>query len=88
MAKMREIKRRIKSVDNTRQITKTMEMVAAAKIKKAQKKIEAARPYAVRMMDVLSNVASYVGKAEHPLLEVHDPQVKTLVVVITSDRGC
>lgn len=87
MAKTREIKRRIKSVDNTRQITKTMEMVAAAKIKRAQDKIEAARPYAFQMMEVLAKVAQYAREAYHPLLEVREPTKKTALLVLTSDRG-
>lgn len=87
MAKTREIKRRIKSVDNTRQITKTMEMVAAAKIKRAQDRIEAARPYAFQMMEVLANLAEHTKQISHPLLEVREPAKRTVLVVITSDRG-
>lgn len=87
MSKSREIKRRIRSVDNTCQITKTMEKVAAAKIKKAQERIESARPYALKMMDVLYNVAHYVSSEEHPLLEVHDPIEKVLIVTVSSNRG-
>lgn len=87
MTKVREIKRRIRSVDSTRQITKTMEMVAAAKIRKAQEGIESARPYAIKMMEVLSDVAQYVGEGEHPLLEIHPSIEKVLVLALTSDRG-
>ncbi len=87
MTKVREIKRRIKSVDSTQQITKTMEMVAAAKIRKAQEGIESARPYAMKMMEVLSDVAQYVGEGEHPLLEIHPSIEKVLVLALTSDRG-
>ncbi len=87
MAKGRDIGRRIKSVDNTRQITRTMEMVATAKIRKAQERIEAARPYALAMMDVLAKVAANVEAAEHPLLQVHDEMRRAIVLVLTSDRG-
>jgi len=87
MAKTREIKRRIKSVDNTRQITKTMEMVAAAKIKRAQDRIEAARPYAFQMMEVLAKLAEHTKQVSHPLLEIREPAKRTVLVVITSDRG-
>ncbi len=87
MAKVREIRRQIKSIDSTRQITKTMEMVAGAKIRRAQGRIEAARPYALKMMEVLYNVAAFVRGTTHPLLETHDPIEKALVVVFTSDRG-
>lgn len=87
MEKAREIKKRIRSVQNTRQITKTMEMVAAAKIKKAQEQIEAARPYALKMMDVLHSVARHVPEGEHPLLELHDPVERVIILVLTSNRG-
>ena len=64
-----------------------MEMVAAAKIRKAQEGIESARPYAMKMMEVLSDVAQYVGEGEHPLLEIHPSIEKVLVLALTSDRG-
>ncbi|MRS12205.1 MAG: ATP synthase F1 subunit gamma [Actinobacteria bacterium] len=87
MPNLRDIKQRIVSVQSTRQITRTMEMVATAKIKRAQEKIEAARPYAFAMMEVLSNVARYVQNATHPLLEEHAERSRIVVVTITSDRG-
>jgi len=87
MANLRDIKQRIVSVQSTSQITRTMEMVATAKIKKAQEKIEAARPYAFAMMEVLGNVARFVQGASHPLLEEHAERRRVLVVTITSDRG-
>lgn len=87
MPNLRDIKGRITSVESTRQITRTMEMVATAKIKKAQERIEAARPYALSMMEVLSNVARYAKGAEHPLLEEHEKLNRIVVVTITSDRG-
>jgi F-type H+-transporting ATPase subunit gamma len=87
MAQAREIRRRIKSVDNTRQITKTMEMVATAKIKRAQEQIEAARPYAFKMIEVLGNVAQDAQASQHPLLTVHDPIERVMILSLTSDRG-
>ncbi len=87
MANLRDIKKRIGSVESTRQITRTMEMVATAKIKKAQAKIEAARPYALSMMEVLGNVARYAKGAEHPLLEEHEDRKRIVVIAVTSDRG-
>ncbi len=72
MANLRDIKKRIVSVQSTRQITRTMEMVSTAKIKKAQERIEAARPYALAMMELLGNVTRYASGAAHPLLEEHD----------------
>lgn len=87
MAQMRVIRRRIRSVENTRQITRTMEMVATAKIKRAQERIEAARPYAVKMMEVLLNVSRHVRRGDHPLLEVREPANNVIIVVLTSNRG-
>ena len=87
MPNLRDIKKRIGSVQSTRQITRTMEMVATAKIKKAQEKIESARPYSFAMMEVLGNVARFVQGASHPLLEEHEERKRVMVVTITSDRG-
>jgi F-type H+-transporting ATPase subunit gamma len=87
MPNLRDIQDRIGSVNSTKQITRTMEMVATAKIKKAQERIESARPYALAMMEVLSNVARFVQGASHPLLEVHPERKRTVIIAITSDRG-
>jgi F-type H+-transporting ATPase subunit gamma len=87
MANLRDIQKRITSTQSTRQITRTMEMVATARIKRAQSRIESARPYALAMMEVLGNVARYVAGASHPLLEEHDERKRVLVIAITSDRG-
>ncbi|MHB8761876.1 MAG: ATP synthase F1 subunit gamma [Coriobacteriia bacterium] len=87
MPNLRDIKQRIVSVQSTRQITRTMEMVATAKIRKAQERIESARPYAFSMVEVLQNVARYVQGATHPLLEEHPERTRIVAVVITSDRG-
>lgn len=87
MANLRDIKKRIDSVKSTRQITRTMEMVSTAKIKRAQERIESARPYALKMMEVLGNVARYVQGASHPLLEEHEKHERAVLVLITSDRG-
>lgn len=82
----REIKRRIKSIKNTRQITKAMKMVAAAKLRRAQEKAEAARPYARKIQEVIASIASGSSSAKHPMLESR-PVKKTGYIVITSDRG-
>jgi len=87
MANLRDIKKRITSVQSTRQITRTMEMVATAKIKKAQERIEAARPYALAMMELLGNVRRYASSATHPLLEERTERNRIVVIAITSDRG-
>ena len=87
MATLRDIKASISSMNSTRQITRTMEMVATAKIKKAQERIESARPYALAMMEVLENVARFVRGVSHPLLELHPERRRIVAIAITSDRG-
>jgi len=87
MPNLRDIKRRIGSVHSTSQITRTMEMVATAKIKKAQERIEAARPYALAMMELLGNVRRYASGASHPLLAEREDRRRVVVIAVTSDRG-
>jgi F-type H+-transporting ATPase subunit gamma len=87
MPNLRDIQKRITSVQSTRQITRTMEMVATAKIRKAADRIESARPYALAMMEVLGNVARFVQGATHPLLEEHAKRERVIVIAIVSDRG-
>ncbi len=86
MASAQDIRRRIKSVKNTQQITKAMKMVAAAKLRRAQEAVTSARPFALKIREVLSRVAAASGGASHPLLEVREIK-KTAYVVITADRG-
>ncbi|MBM7853731.1 F-type H+-transporting ATPase subunit gamma [Desulfohalotomaculum tongense] len=87
MASARDIRRRIKSVKSTQQITKAMKMVAAAKMRRAQEAVTAARPYATKLTDVLGRVSAAAGgSVSHPLLEVREPQ-KTAYIIITADRG-
>jgi len=86
MPTLRDIKRRIRSVENTQQITKAMEMVAAAKLRKAQARVEAARPYGLKMQQMLESLASAAAGLENPLFEERDVN-KKLLVVVTSDRG-
>ncbi len=86
MANLKEIRKRIQSVKNTQQITSAMKMVAAAKLKKAQERIEKARPYAQKMADVLASLALRTHQKAHPLLMRRE--VKNIaLVVVTSDRG-
>jgi F-type H+-transporting ATPase subunit gamma len=87
MANLRDIQKRITSTQSTRQITRTMEMVATAKIRKAADRIESARPYALAMMEVLGNVARFTGGASHPLLESHESRARVVVIAVASDRG-
>lgn len=87
MAKgIREIRRSIKSTKNTRQITKAMKMVAAAKLRRNQEKAEAARPYADKIQEVIASIASGTNGSKHPMLQTR-PVKKTGYIVITSDRG-
>jgi F-type H+-transporting ATPase subunit gamma len=87
MPNLRDIKKRITSTQSTMQITRTMEMVSTAKIRKAQERIESARPYAMAMVEVLGNVARFVQGASHPLLEEHAERKRVVIVSVTSDRG-
>ncbi|QDX91637.1 F0F1 ATP synthase subunit gamma [Brevibacterium sp. JNUCC-42] len=83
---IREVKRRIKSVKNTRQITKAMKMVSTAKLRRAQDQAQAARPYAQKVQDVVASIASGSTSFKHPMLQTR-PVKKTGYIVITSDRG-
>ncbi|ASA24529.1 ATP synthase F1 subunit gamma [Paenibacillus donghaensis] len=83
---MRDIKRQIKSVQNTRQITKAMEMVAASKLRKAQEKAIAARPYSEKLKEVVSSIAAGTEGIQHPML-VSRPVKRTGYLIVTSDRG-
>jgi len=84
---LKDIKRRITSVQKTQQITRAMRMVAGAKLRRAQEAIEAARPYAERMRATLSEVARAQRDVEHPLLEEREKIRSVELVVVTSDRG-
>jgi len=86
MANLLDIRRRIRSVKNTQQITKAMKTVSAAKLRRAQDRMFDARPYADQLRTVLGNLSARVGDLSHPLLEVR-PEARILVVVVTSDRG-
>jgi len=84
---LKDIKRRIGSVQNTQKITSAMKMVAAAKLRRAQEATERARPYAERMRATLEEVASGMGTVEHPLFEVRENVRSLELIVLTSDRG-
>jgi len=85
MSTMREIRRRIRSVENTRKITSAQKMVAAAKLRRAQEAAQAARPYAEKMREVINSLAQGT-RSNHPML-VSRPIKKTGYLIITSDRG-
>ena len=89
MANLKDLKNRISSVKNTRKITKAMQMVAAAKLRRAQESAEQSRPYAERFMGVLSGLAASVGKSEGApkLLRGTGEDQVHLLVVMTAERG-
>src|SRR5438093_11546066 len=89
MPSLIDLRRRIRSVKNTQQITKAMKMVAASKLRRAQERIMNARPYAVQMHRVLWSVAARVDTAIHPLLErrASTGAGQTLVIVVTGEKG-
>jgi F-type H+-transporting ATPase subunit gamma len=89
MPSLIDLRRRIRAVKNTQQITKAMKMVAASKLRRAQERIMNARPYAVQMQRVLGSVAARVDPSIHPLLTQREPRAdaKTLLIVVTGDKG-
>src|SRR4051794_34489838 len=87
MATTRQIRQRIKVAKNIQQITKAMKMVAAARLKRAQDRVQAARPYAETMREVMTSLAGAAADTvEHPLLERREVQ-NTGILIITADRG-
>jgi len=89
MPSLIDLRRRIRSVKNTQQITKAMKMVAASKLRRAQERIMNGRPYAQQMERVLGSVASRVDSSLHPLLTDREigPDSRTLVIVVSGDKG-
>lgn len=86
MAGMREIKRRVKSIKSTQQITRAMKMVSAAKLRRAQDRAITARPFAFKLKEILTSVAENSTQVVHPLLASREVK-KIAVIVLTSDRG-
>jgi F-type H+-transporting ATPase subunit gamma len=86
MPNLQGVRRRIKAVRNMRQITKSYKLVSASKLRRAQERVTAARPYARKMQDVLQDLTSNVGDFSSPLLETRSGN-RTLIVLITSDKG-
>ena len=86
MATLRDIRRRIRSVQSTQKITRAMKLVAAAKLRRAQERIMAARPYANKMAELLGNLVSGSDGASHPLLEQREGP-RRQIVIVTADRG-
>ena len=86
MPNLKDIRRRIKSVKNTQQITKAMKLVSASKLRRAQEAILRARPYALKLMDVLNHLSARCNKDIHPLLEEREGN-KVLFLLVTADKG-
>ena len=87
MARAREIRRRIRSVENTRQITRTMEMVATSKLKRATDRVYAARPYAERLAEVIGRLADPELSERFPLLRRPEQVRRAAIIVLTANRG-
>lgn len=88
MASLRDVQNQIVGVKKTKQITKAMNMVASAKLRNAQDRIERFRPYADKFYEMLGDLAAGADESVHPLLEVRD-EVKTVAIMVTtSDRAC
>ena len=87
MPNLHDIDRRINSVKSTKQITRTMEMIAAAKIRKARERVETTIPYTQGMAVTVSRVVDRLGNSNNPLLKVHDEVKRVLLVSVVSDRG-
>jgi F-type H+-transporting ATPase subunit gamma len=86
MPSLLDIRRRIRSVKNTQQLTKAMKTVSAAKLRRAQDRVFSARPYAEQLKKVLGNLTARLENIEHPLIAVR-PEERILFVIVTADRG-
>ena len=86
-AQLRLLRRRIRSVQSTKKITKAMELIATSRIAKAQARVEASRPYSREITKVLSALASAAGTLDHPLLVERENPTRAAMLVVTSDRG-
>ena len=87
MASLKSIKKRIVSVKSTRQITKAMKMVSAAKLRRAQENVVAARPYAKKLHEVMERLAQSQEMDPHPLMVRRETSPRALIILVTSDRG-
>ena len=87
MANLRDIRNRINSVENTRQVTRAMKMVAAAKLRKAQERIFQTRPYAYKIREIIEHLKDELDPTAHPLFETPDTEGGMLLIVVSADRG-
>jgi F-type H+-transporting ATPase subunit gamma len=86
-AKLRIVRRRIRSVQSTKKITRAMELIASSRIVRAQQRVEASRPYAVQLTEAMEDIARQTGTLSHSLLEERESPAKAGILVVTSDRG-
>jgi F-type H+-transporting ATPase subunit gamma len=86
-AQLRIVRRRIRSVQSTKKITRAMELIASSRIVRAQQRVEASRPYAIQLTKAMEDLARQTGSIQHPLLEDREQPSKAGIVVMTSDRG-
>ena len=87
MASTQDLKRRVRSITNTRKLTRAMELVASARLRRAQMRIEAMRPYADRMLELMAGVSQAAGAVRLPLLERRENVERVAIVPVTADRG-
>jgi F-type H+-transporting ATPase subunit gamma len=87
VASTQDLKRRVRSITNTRKLTRAMELVASARLRRAQQRIEALRPYADRMLELMGGVSQAAGSVRLPLLERRETIEKVAIVPVTGDRG-
>jgi F-type H+-transporting ATPase subunit gamma len=87
VASTQDLKRRVRSITNTRKVTKAMELVASARLRRSQQRIEAMRPYADRMLELMAGVSKAAGAVRLPLLERREQIEKVAIVAVTADRG-
>jgi len=87
VASTQDLKRRVRSITNTRKVTRAMELVASARLRRAQMRIEAMRPYADRMLELMAGVSQAAGAVRLPLLERREQIQKVAILPVTADRG-
>src|SRR4030088_93649 len=87
MPSTQDLKRRVRSITNTRKLTKAVEVVAVAVLRRAQQRIEAMRPYADRMLELMAGVSQAAGAVRLPLLERRETVSAVAIVPVTGDRG-
>jgi F-type H+-transporting ATPase subunit gamma len=87
LASTQDLKRRVRSITNTRKVTKAMELVASARLRRSQQRIESMRPYADRMLELMAGVSQAAGAVRLPLLERRENVERVAIIPVTADRG-